>query len=66
MEEVTRSRQPVSSKPHRHGTHQSALFHVPLSAAGATRSAKNIAEWNSYLPTACVRQMVRMGWDYTT
>lgn len=66
MEEVTRSQQPVSSKPHRHSTHQSTLFHVPLSAAGATRSAKNIAEWNSYLPTACVREMVRMGWDYTT
>jgi hypothetical protein len=65
MEEVTRSRQPVSPKPHRH-SHQSALFHVPLSAACAARSARNIAEWNAYLPTACVREMVRMGWDYTT
>ena len=66
MEEVSRSQQPVSAKPHRQRSHQSALFHVPLSAAGATRSAKNIAECNSYLPTACVREMVRMGWDYTT
>jgi len=66
MEEVTRSRQPVSPKPHRHSHQASELFHVPLSAACAARSAKNIAEWNSYLPTACVREMVRMGWDYTT
>jgi hypothetical protein len=65
MEEVTRTRQPVSPKPHRDPRH-SALFHVPLSAACAARSAKNIAEWNSYLPAACVREMIRMGWDYTT
>jgi hypothetical protein len=65
MEEVTRSRQP-SPQPPRHRSQQTALFHVPLSAACAARSAKNIAEWNSYLPTACVREMVRMGWDYTT
>jgi hypothetical protein len=42
------------------------LFHVPLRAADAARSAKNIALWNSYLPTICVRAMVRSGWDYTT
>jgi hypothetical protein len=66
MEEVTRSRQPVSPKPHRLHSRETALFHVPLSAACAARSAKNIADWNSYLPTACVREMVRMGWDYTT
>jgi hypothetical protein len=66
MEEVTRSRQPVSLKLHRHRSHPASLFHVPLCAASAARSAKNIAEWNSYLPTACVREMVRMGWDYTT
>jgi len=65
MEEVARSRQP-SPQPPRHRSHETALFHVPLSAACAARSAKNIAEWNSYLPTACVREMVRMGWDYTT
>jgi hypothetical protein len=65
MEEVTQSLQRVNSKLHPHRSHR-ALFHVPLSAASAARSAKNIAEWNSYLPTACVREMVRMGWDYTT
>jgi hypothetical protein len=65
MEELTRSRQPVSAKSHRH-SRPSALFHVPLSTASAARSARNIVAWNSYLPTACVREMVRMGWDYTT
>jgi hypothetical protein len=42
------------------------FFHVPLRASDAARSARNIAEWNSYLPAACVRTMVMMGWDYTT
>jgi hypothetical protein len=37
-----------------------------LCAADAARSEKNIAAWNSYLPSDCVRTMVRMGWDYTT
>jgi hypothetical protein len=44
----------------------SASTHVPLRAADAKRSVKNILQWNSYLPTDCVRTMVRMGWDYTT
>jgi hypothetical protein len=39
---------------------------VPLRAADAKRSVKNILEWNCYLPVDCVRTMVRMGWDYTT
>ena len=43
-----------------------ALLLVPLRAADARRSARNISLWNSYLPTECVRTMVRMGWDYTT
>lgn len=42
------------------------LFHVPLCAAHAARSRANIALWNSYLPSTCVRSMVRLGWDYTT
>jgi hypothetical protein len=42
------------------------LGHVPLRAADARRSVKNILQWNSYLPSDCVRTMVRMGWDYTT
>jgi hypothetical protein len=50
----------------RNTPHEKALFHVPLHAADAARSARNIALWNAYLPTACVRAMVRSGWDYTT
>jgi hypothetical protein len=42
------------------------LGHVPLCRDDAKRSAKNIARWNAYLPAACVRTMVQMGWDYTT
>jgi hypothetical protein len=41
-------------------------FHIPLDATCAMRSAENILRWTEYLPTACVRTMVRMGWDYTT
>jgi hypothetical protein len=39
---------------------------IPLSTTCAARSAKNIATWREYLPTDCVRTMIRMGWDYTT
>jgi hypothetical protein len=42
------------------------LVHVPLRASDARRSVHNILQWNSYLPTYCVRKMVSMGWDYTT
>ena len=48
------------------GAPEGALFHAPLCAADAARSVKNITLWKSYLPTACVRTMIRMGWDYTT
>jgi hypothetical protein len=39
---------------------------VPLCKAHAERSAQNISLWNSYLPAACVRTMVRLGWDVST
>jgi len=42
------------------------LVHIPLCAGAAARSRGNIGMWNSYLPSDCVRTMVRMGWDYTT
>jgi hypothetical protein len=45
---------------------EGTLFHRPLSTVDAKRSIKNIRQWNSFLPTGCVRAMVRMGWDYTT
>lgn len=41
-------------------------IHIPLDAACAKRSAQNIRRWQDYLPTECVRTMVRLGWDYTT
>jgi len=66
MEEAAQAGQPVYPTLHRRRSHKTALFHVPLCAADAARSAKNISLWKSYLPTACVRTMIRMGWDYTT
>jgi hypothetical protein len=45
---------------------EKSLVHIPLRAADAKRSVKNILHWNSYLPPECVRTMVRMGWDYST
>jgi hypothetical protein len=65
MEDSTQARQPVCPTLHRRSAER-ALFHVPLCAADAARSAKNISLWKSYLPTECVRTMIRMGWDYTT
>jgi hypothetical protein len=65
MEEAAQARSPGRPMPRRHAP-EKVLFHAPLCAADAARSAKNIALWKSYLPTACVRTMIRMGWDYTT
>jgi hypothetical protein len=39
---------------------------IPLEPTCAARAARNIATWREYLPTDCVRTMIRMGWDYTT
>ena len=47
-------------------SHERVTVHVPLRAADARRSVRNILQWNGYLPANCVRTMVRMGWDYTT
>jgi len=47
-------------------SHKSNRCRVPVRAADAKNSVKNILLWNSYLPSDCVRTMVRMGWDYTT
>ena len=49
-----------------HPSTEKSLGRIPLRAADAKRSVKNILHWNAYLPTDCVRSMVRMGWDYTT
>jgi hypothetical protein len=32
-------------------------------AAQMARSARNIAQWRTCLPTDCVAAMVRQGWD---
>lgn len=45
---------------------QDARTHIPLSATDARHAADNVSRWNAYLPTECVRTMVRMGWDYST
>lgn len=39
---------------------------VPFRRTDAQHSVDNIASWNTYLPTRCVRSMVSMGWDITT
>jgi hypothetical protein len=37
---------------------------LPLpEAAQMARSARNIAQWRTYLPIDCVAAMVRQGWD---
>jgi hypothetical protein len=66
MEAVAPGQQAIDPMLERRRSHDSTLFHVPLRASDAARSAKNISLWKSYLPTACVRTMIRMGWDYTT
>ena len=65
MEEATQAR-PAGRPSLQRRAPERALFHAPLCAADAARSARNISLWKSYLPTACVRTMIRMGWDYTT
>jgi len=66
MNESVRTDELVAPPPRRDVDQEPLLGHVPLSREDANRSAKNIARWNSYLPAACVRTMVQMGWDYTT
>jgi hypothetical protein len=54
------------SKRRRALTHKTVQRRIPLRAADARHSVQNILMWNSYLPSDCVKTMVRMGWDYTT
>jgi hypothetical protein len=56
----------ATAPPYQRLPQDKAAIHVPLRAADAKRSVRNILQWNSYLPANCVRTMVRMGWDYTT
>jgi hypothetical protein len=66
MNESVHAHEVVEPPPQPNVDQEPLLCHVPLSREDAKRSAKNIARWNSYLPAACVRAMVQMGWDYTT
>lgn len=66
MNNSAQAREAKRPRIHRDPGPDTALLHVPLCAADAARSRRNIARWNSYLPAACVRSMTRMGWDYTT
>lgn len=66
MNQSIHTHEPVTPWRRREPDQDPLLGHIPLSRDDAKRSAKNIARWNSYLPSACVRTMVRMGWDYTT
>jgi hypothetical protein len=61
-----KSRAHAMLRQHRGFLQDKVMIYVPLRAADAKRSVKNILQWNCYLPSDCVRTMVRMGWDYTT
>jgi hypothetical protein len=34
--------------------------------ADVARSERNVLQWMAYLPEACIRTMIQMGWDVTT
>jgi hypothetical protein len=39
---------------------------VLVARRNTRRSAMNIAMWWSYLPSDCIKTMIKMGWDRTT
>lgn len=41
-------------------------FDVTSPNRNSRRSAMNVAVWSSYLPSDCVRKMIKMGWHKTT
>jgi hypothetical protein len=49
----------------RYVTHPAAVAACGISVA-RERSARNIADWSSYLPADCVEVMVSLGWDRTS
>jgi hypothetical protein len=59
-----RQRVSVELQPEPSGV--TAPVEVRVNGADAARSEENILQWMSYLPTACVKTMVEMGWDVTT
>jgi hypothetical protein len=66
MNQDTRVPAGARVRQHRRPRRNKHAIQIPLRAADAKRSVKNILQWNCYLPADCVRTMVRMGWDYTT
>jgi hypothetical protein len=66
MNKDAKGRKRRATSPRNRRPRGTSLAHIPLRAADAKRSVQNILQWNAYLPTDCVRTMVRMGWDYTT
>ena len=63
---IEEKQKPKSLTNRRSHSHKTIRRRVSLRAADAKHSVKNILEWNSYLPSDCVKTMVRMGWDYST
>jgi len=63
---IKKKQKPQTSTGQRSLSHKTIRRHMPLRAADVKNSVKNILLWNSYLPSDCVKTMVRMGWDYTT
>jgi hypothetical protein len=47
-------------------TDPSAPVESALNAADIAHSEENILQWMQYLPTDCVKAMIRMGWDIST
>ena len=66
MKHPKKARATATDSQFRRLSDERVIVHVPLRAADARRSVRNILQWNGYLPANCVRTMVRMGWDYTT
>jgi hypothetical protein len=58
VEEIVgiRPREPAAAEPDR----------VILENPDTSRSTRNILQWMSYLPKACVNTMINMGWDRST
>jgi len=63
---IKKGQNPQTSTGRRSLFHKTFHRREPLRSADVRHSVKNILLWNSYLPSDCVRTMVRMGWDYTT
>jgi hypothetical protein len=64
--ETQRQRIIVESDMDESGTTAPATPDGQAQESDAARSARNIADWMSYLPPRCVNSMIAMGWDIST